>query len=63
MKARVIVPIFDGTAGCPRKPGDVFEVSEERFAEMNSTAAGTVVEAVEQPAEPARRASRKTVGK
>ena len=60
MQARVIVPIFDMAAGCSRKGGDVFEVSEERFAEMNSTHAGKVVEALEQPK---RQTSRKTVKK
>lgn len=57
MRARATKPFFDIKEKADRAAGDVFECSEERFAEINSTAHGTLCEAVEEP-KPARRRRR-----
>lgn len=49
MKARAVRLFSDIEAGCDRKPGDVFECSEERFAALNSTRYGVLVEKAAAP--------------
>jgi len=49
MKAKVLKPFIDMKEGITRSPGDTFSLSEERFAEINSTRFGCFVEAVEEP--------------
>ena len=48
MKAMAIIPFDDLVEGVSREPGDVFEVDEARFAEINGTEFGQLV----KPAEP-----------
>lgn len=40
MKARCIAPFYDKRAKADREPGDVFECTEARFKEINSTEFG-----------------------
>lgn len=46
MKVKTLKPFHDKKEGVTRKPGDTFDVSEERYNEINSTKVGTLVEAV-----------------
>ena len=63
MKIRAKAPFLDLQENVDRAAGEVFECSEERFVEINSTQFGTLAERVdEQPAqaeEPARKPSRR----
>ena len=63
MKVRAKAPFLDLRENVDRAAGEVFECSEERFEEINSTQFGTLAERVdEQPAqaeEPARKPSRR----
>lgn len=57
MRARVLAPFTDARTGEDRMPGDVFEVTCERFDEINAAGYGRLVDAVdeEQPkSEPKR---------
>lgn len=52
MKVRAKAPFLDLRENVDRKPGEVFECSDERFEEINSTRFGTLAERVdEQPEE------------
>lgn len=52
MKVRAKAPFLDLRENVDRKPGEVFECSEERFEEINATRFGTLAERVsEQPEE------------
>lgn len=50
MEARVVKSFFDREWHRRRVVGEIVEVSPERFAEMNATEFGQLVEAVEEPA-------------
>ena len=75
MKVRAKAPFLDLQENVDRATGDVFECSEERFEEINSTRFGTLAERVaeepeqaeepeepeqaEEPEEPARKPARR----
>ena len=75
MKVRAKAPFLDLQENVDRATGDVFECSEERFEEINSTQFGTLAERVaeepeqaeepeepeqaEEPEEPARKPARR----
>lgn len=60
MRARVVRSFRDLKAGVERKEGEVFEVDEERFAEINRKLNGYLAEEREPPAKkPAGAASRR----
>ena len=66
MKARAKAPFLDLQENVDRATGEVFECSEERFEEINSTRFGTLAERVaeepeqaEEPEEPARKPARR----
>lgn len=63
MKARALAPFDDLKEGVPRAKGDVFEVTEERFEEINSTTFGTLVETVEEKAATRKTTARKTTAR
>lgn len=54
MRARCIAPFYDKKAKADRAPGDVFECTEARFKEINSTEFGELAAKVQ-----ARKASAK----
>lgn len=49
MKARVLMGFYDMAEGVDRKPGDVFEATEERIAEINGKLDGYVAAVAEPP--------------
>lgn len=49
MKARVLKPFRDLQEGVKRAKGEVFDLSQERFKEINSTRFGKLVEKVKEP--------------
>lgn len=51
MLAECVDKFLDKIEGTMRDVGDRFEVTEERFNEINSTRYGTLVKAVEMPTE------------
>lgn len=66
MKVRAKAPFLDLQENVDRAAGEVFECSEERFVEINSTQFGTLAERVdEQPGQaeesekPARKPARR----
>lgn len=48
MRAKALTLFKDLKEGVVRKKGDVFDVSEERFKEINSTGYGKLIEEVEE---------------
>ena len=51
MRAKALTLFKDLKEGVVRKKGDVFDVSEERFKEINSTGYGKLIEEVEEEVE------------
>ena len=49
MKVKALRKFRDLKAGVMREKGAVFEVTEKRFREINSTIHGALVELVEEP--------------
>lgn len=48
MKVRAIAPFYDLKEKCDRKPAEVFDCTEARFKELNTTEYGTLAERVEE---------------
>lgn len=59
MRVRCVRGFNDKKSGGRREEGDVFTVSAERFAEINSTKWGTLVEEVPQGKPSRRKPARK----
>lgn len=47
MKVKALKLFRDKDKNVPRNPGDVFDVTEKRFKELNSTKFGTLVEEIQ----------------
>ena len=63
MKVRVIRPFRDKHTNEIRRKGQEIEVTKERFEEINSAALGPFVEAVVEPKEPTKPATKKSTTK
>jgi hypothetical protein len=60
MKVKAKAPFYDINSGVDRAFGEIFECTEERFGELNSTQFGTLAERIDEPAKkPARRSKAK----
>lgn len=59
MKVEAIRFFEDLEAKTDRRPGEVWEVDEERFNALNSTPSGQFVKAVEEPAKRAPKPAKK----
>ena len=51
MKAKVIRKFIDLKANKTRNPGEIFEVTQKRFEEINSTSFGPLVEEMKKEKE------------
>lgn len=63
MKVRVIRPFRDRYTKVIYQEGQEIEVTKERFEEINSAAFGPFVEAVVEPKEPTKPATKKSTTK
>lgn len=63
MKVRVIRPFRDRYTKVIYQEGQEIEVTKERFEEINSAAFGSFVEAVVEPEEPTKPATKKPTTK
>ena len=63
MKVRVIRPFRDRYTKVIYQEGQEIEVTKERFEEINSAALGPFVEAVVEPKEPTKPATKKSTTK
>jgi len=63
MKVRVIRPFRDKHTNEIRRKGQEIEVTKKRFEEINSAAFGPFVEAVVEPEEPTKPATKKPTTK
>lgn len=52
MKVRALTVFEDLQEHTDRRPGDIFEVTKERFEQINSKYDHALVEAIEEPKEP-----------
>jgi len=61
MKAKVKKPFFDKKVGIKRKAGETFELTEERFAEIEAKIAGYIEKLAEK--QPKKAAKKQTPAK
>ena len=63
MRVKVIMPFKDKYKKVVYQEGQEIEVTKERFEEINSAALGPFVEAVVEPKEPTKPATKKSTTK
>lgn len=63
MKVKVIVPFKDKNTKIVYKKGQELEITNERYEELISAASGPFVEAVVEPKEPTKPATKKSTTK
>ena len=63
MKVRVIRPFRDRYTKVIYQEGQEIEVTKERFEEINSAASGPFVQAIGEPKEPTKPATKKSTTK